>query len=52
MYIDLMGSDDPAAQRCAERLREFVEQAVRPEMPYSAMVAAYLEAHPLPDRPS
>ena len=52
MYIDLMGSDDPAARSCAERLREFVEEAVRPEMPYSAMVSAYLEAHPLPDRPA
>jgi uncharacterized protein (TIGR02646 family) len=51
MYIDLMGIDHPAVRRCAELLRQSVEQAVQPEMPYSAMVAVYLEAHPLPDRP-
>jgi hypothetical protein len=50
--IGLMGSIDPTARHHAERFREFVEEAVRPEEPYSAMVAAYLAANPLPDRPA
>jgi uncharacterized protein (TIGR02646 family) len=52
MSIDLMGSVDPTARLHAERLRGFVEEAVRPEKAYSAMVACYLEANPLPNRPA
>jgi uncharacterized protein (TIGR02646 family) len=51
-YIELYQSDDPRVQRVAERARRFLEAAVRPERPYSAMVAAYLAANPLPDRPT
>ena len=42
-----MGSVDPRARDHAERLRRFVEEAMRPEKPYSAMIADYLEANPL-----
>ena len=52
MAIRLMGIAHPAAQEYAELARRFVEEAVRPEKPYSAMAAAYLEANPLPDRPA
>jgi uncharacterized protein (TIGR02646 family) len=50
MCIGLMSSVDSVARQWAERSRKFVEEAVRPEKPYSAMVAAYMEANPLPDR--
>lgn len=46
--INLTGSDDPIARQWAESFRRFVEQAVGPEMPYSAMAAAFLKANPLP----
>ena len=49
MYIDLRGIDHPIARKYAEHAREFVERAVQPERPYSAMVAAYLEANPWPE---
>lgn len=49
--INLMGSVDPYARQYAELLRGLVEQAVRPEEPFSAMVADYLRSNPLPDRP-
>jgi hypothetical protein len=52
MYFDLMSIDHPVARQYAEIQRRFVEEAVRPEMPYSAMVAAYLEKNPLPARPA
>ena len=52
MSVNLMGSVDPIAHQYAERWRNFVEEAVRPEKPYSAMVAAYLVSNPLPDRPA
>lgn len=50
--IDLMGSDDPKARQIGEEFRKLVEDAVRPEMPYSVMITAFLEANPLPDRPA
>jgi uncharacterized protein (TIGR02646 family) len=52
MYINLMGSSDPIARHYAELCRKFVEVAVRPDKSYSAMIAVYLEANPLPDRPA
>jgi hypothetical protein len=52
IFINLMGSVDPVARQLAETCRGFVEQAVRPEMPYSAMVVAYLQTNPLPDAPA
>ena len=50
--INLMGSVDPIARQYAVRWRNFVEESVRPEKPYSAMVAAYLVANPLPNLPA
>jgi uncharacterized protein (TIGR02646 family) len=50
MSINLMGIDHPYARQCAELLRGRIEEAVRPGKPYSAMVADYLSANPLPDR--
>jgi uncharacterized protein (TIGR02646 family) len=50
--MNLMKSVDPVARQYAERFRDFVNKAVGPEQPYSAMVAAYLGTHPLPDSPS
>lgn len=50
IWIDLMDSIDPTARQHAERFRDFVEEAARPEKPYSAMVTDYLRANPLPDR--
>lgn len=50
MYTYLVGKDDPMALHFVEGLRTFVEEAVRPDMPYSAMVAVYLQANPLPQR--
>ncbi len=52
MSITLMGSVDPVARQWAVLWREFIEAAVRPEKPYSAMVATYLKANPLPDPPA
>jgi uncharacterized protein (TIGR02646 family) len=49
MYIDLKGIDNPVVQEYAEGARKFVEDAVGPNKPYSAMVAAYLDAHPWPE---
>jgi hypothetical protein len=46
-----MGNEDPKLRRHSEKFRTFVETAVLPEMQYSAMVAAYLNANPLPERP-
>jgi hypothetical protein len=51
LSIDLVGSVEPKLRQHAAHFRDFVEKAVRPEKPYSAMVAAYLEANPLPDPP-
>ena len=45
-------STDPEKRHSATISRKFIEKALRPEKPYSAMVAAYLEAHPLPDLPA
>jgi uncharacterized protein (TIGR02646 family) len=50
LSIDLVVSVEPKLRQHAEHFRDFVEEAVRPEKPYSAMVAAFLEANPLPDR--
>ena len=52
MSIDLMGIDHPYARNCTQRLRGFVEEAGRPDQPYSAMVANYLKENPLPDHPA
>jgi uncharacterized protein (TIGR02646 family) len=51
LAIDLMGNDNPKLHQHAEKFRTFVERAVLPEMQYSAMAAAYLNANPLPERP-
>jgi hypothetical protein len=48
-YINLMNSIDPKAREDALHSRRFVEDAAKPDQPYSAMVAAYLEVNPLPD---
>ena len=48
-YIKLMDSVDPVDCQEAEYLRKTVDDAVRPEKPYSAMIAAYLRANPLPE---
>ena len=52
--VCVLGNDstDPEKRHNAAIARQFVEEAVRPEKPYSAMVAAYLEANPLPDSPA
>jgi 5-methylcytosine-specific restriction endonuclease McrA len=52
MYLKLMNSVDPTARHYAELARTAVLQATRPEEPYSAMIAAYLESNPLPDPPA
>jgi hypothetical protein len=49
LSIHLMRSPDPIYRNYAEHARKFVEEAVLPDKPYSAMVAAFLEANPLPD---
>ena len=48
LCIEFMNSVDPKARRYSVELRAIIEDAVRPEQPYSAMVAAYLETNPLP----
>jgi uncharacterized protein (TIGR02646 family) len=50
LYMLYVGSADHEKRRHAEIARNLVEQAVRPDEPYSAMIAAYLEANPLPER--
>jgi hypothetical protein len=52
LSIRLMRSADPLFRNYAEIERKFVEEAVRPEKPFSAMTAAYLEANPLPALPA
>jgi hypothetical protein len=52
IYIKLIGSADPIAREYAERAFQKLLEAVRPEKPYSAMVADYLAANPLPDHPA
>ena len=42
-------SIDPEKRHIAAISRKFIEEALRPDKPYSAMVAAYLEANPLPE---
>lgn len=42
-------STDLEKRHSAETSRKFIEEAVFPDKPYSAMVAAYLEANPLPE---
>jgi hypothetical protein len=49
LFLDLRDSVDPKLQQHAESFRKFVEDAVRPEKPYSAMVADYLDANPFPN---
>jgi hypothetical protein len=49
LSIDLARSVDPKILGHAKHFRDFVEGAVRPERHYSAMVAAHLEANPLPE---
>jgi uncharacterized protein (TIGR02646 family) len=51
IFIHLMNSDDPKDLEWAERFRQELMDAVQPEKEYSAMVADYLAANPLPDRP-
>jgi uncharacterized protein (TIGR02646 family) len=46
--IRMMGSIDPDSRNYAQILRRDVEEAVLPDKPYSAMVAAYLAVNPLP----
>jgi hypothetical protein len=49
-FFELRDSDDPRAREEAERKRQKMEDAVLPGALYSAMVAAYLKANPLPAR--
>ena len=48
-YMSFMSSAYPSKQQDAEAARKLLEEAMRPERPYSAMIAAYLAANPLPD---
>jgi uncharacterized protein (TIGR02646 family) len=48
-YIHLVNSVDPKACEYAFQSRSLIEDAAKPEQPYSAMVSAYLETNPLPD---
>ena len=41
-------STDPDERLLAQKARGLVEEAMRPTSPYSAMIAAYMEANPLP----
>ena len=50
-FIDLVGSVDAKARAHAERARQILEKAIRPDQPYSAMVVDFLKANPLPDPP-
>lgn len=50
VFTDLINSDDPRAREEAERRRRKVEDAELPGAQYSAMIAAYLKADPLPPR--
>ena len=50
--VKMMGNTDPVVRHYVQLLRESVEGAVLPKMPYSAMVAAYLEVNPLPPLPA
>lgn len=43
-------SVDPVDRHTVEEARKFIEYASRSEAKYSAMVAAYLEKHPLLER--
>ena len=49
VYIDLKDIPHPVVRRHAEQARRFLEDAVKPEGKYSAMVADYLKKNPLPD---
>jgi uncharacterized protein (TIGR02646 family) len=49
VYIDLKDIPDPVVRLHAELQRKFLEDAVKPDRKYSAMVADYLEKNPLPD---
>jgi uncharacterized protein (TIGR02646 family) len=49
LYIN---SVDPEKRRDAETARRFIEEAVLPNKPYSAMAAAYLRANQLPEPPA
>ncbi len=49
MSIDLMHNSDSGSQKWTVLWRTFVEVATRPDMPYSAMAAAFLAANPLPE---
>lgn len=46
------GSADPEERHNAATSRKFLEKARLPHMPYSAMVADFLEENPLPDLPA
>ena len=48
-YINLVNSVDLKAREVALESRRWVEDAAKPDQPYSAMVAAFLEANLLPD---
>lgn len=48
-FIYLMNSDDPEAQAWADRFYQELAEAVNADKPYSAMVADYLAANPLPN---
>jgi hypothetical protein len=51
-FVYLMNRNDPEAQAWAERFYQVLTEAVHSDKPYSAMVADYLAANPLPDRPA
>jgi uncharacterized protein (TIGR02646 family) len=45
-------SADPEERNKAATARNFIEEALRPHMPYSAMVADFLAENPLPNLPA
>jgi hypothetical protein len=50
--INMINVDHPIARHYALVFRRDVEEAVQPNKPYSAMVAAYLAVNPLPPLPT
>jgi len=48
-YMKFMNSPDPSAREFAQTKRRSLEEAILPDKPYSAMVAIFLAANPLPD---
>ncbi len=47
--LDLMAINHPMAREIADQRRKSIEDAILPNKPYSAMVAAFLATYPLPE---